>query len=77
MTVVLAGHVTFTGLADLYSQLGSWHGQLCGDITYLALTWKTLEIHKWDLGTSLANSFSGIHKSKIIYAVCAASVFPL
>ncbi len=29
--------VTFIGLADLFPQLGSWHGQLCGDIMYLAL----------------------------------------
>ena len=26
--------VTFTGLADLFHQLGSWHDQLCGYITY-------------------------------------------
>jgi hypothetical protein len=26
--------VTFTGLADLFPQPGSWHGQLCGDIMY-------------------------------------------
>jgi hypothetical protein len=29
--------VTFTGLADLFPQLGSSHGQLCGDAMYLAL----------------------------------------
>ena len=26
--------VTFTGLAHVYSQLRSWHGQLCGDILH-------------------------------------------
>jgi hypothetical protein len=26
--------VTFTGLADLFPQLGSWHGQLCGKVMY-------------------------------------------
>jgi hypothetical protein len=26
--------VTFTGLADLFSQLRSCHGQLCGDLMY-------------------------------------------
>jgi hypothetical protein len=29
--------VTFTGLADLFPQLGSSHEQLCGDFMYLAL----------------------------------------
>jgi hypothetical protein len=29
--------VTFTGLADLFPQLGSWHVQLCGDFKNLAL----------------------------------------
>ncbi len=29
--------VTFTGSADLFSQLGSSHVQLCGDTMYLAL----------------------------------------
>jgi hypothetical protein len=26
--------VTSTGLADIFPQLGSWHGQLCGVIMY-------------------------------------------
>jgi hypothetical protein len=29
--------VTLNGLADVFPQLGSWHGQLCGTIEYLAL----------------------------------------
>ncbi len=29
--------VTFTGLADLFPQLESWHEQLCGDYLYLTL----------------------------------------
>ncbi len=35
--------VTFTGLADLFPQLGSWHQQLCGYFLYLALV---VQCHK-------------------------------
>ena len=35
--------VTFTGLADLFPQLGSWHGQLCGDNMY-KLWWSSGKI---------------------------------
>ncbi len=35
--------VTFTGLADLFPQLGSWHGQLCGDIIN-QLWWSSAKI---------------------------------
>ncbi len=33
------------------------------------ISWMTLEIYKWNLGTSFGNSFSGIHKSKVICSV--------
>jgi hypothetical protein len=35
--------VTFTGLADLFPQLGTLHGQLCGDIMY-QLWWSSGKI---------------------------------
>ncbi len=115
--------VTFTGLADWFPQLGSWHGQLCGSIMH-KLWWSSDKILTWDvmgpefkssvlclllfhddilgsLGSNLvfiipfgimlflteyhewlwnyfneiwervlANSFSGIYKSKIICSAC-------
>jgi hypothetical protein len=42
--------VTFTGFADLYPQLGSWHEQLCGNIVYQALMvqWQnTCSVCRW------------------------------
>jgi hypothetical protein len=38
--------VTFAGLADLFPQLGSWHGQLCGDMMY-QLWWSSGKIIAW------------------------------
>jgi hypothetical protein len=33
--------VTFTGLADLFPQLGSWQGQLCGNcVSALMVRWQ-------------------------------------
>ena len=42
--------VTFTGLADLFPQLGSSHGQLCGDAMYLALVVQCQNIYNWCRG---------------------------
>ncbi len=39
--------VTFTGLADLFPQLGSWDGQLCGDIMF-QLWWSSGKILAYD-----------------------------
>jgi hypothetical protein len=41
--------VTFTGLADLFPQLRSWHGQLCGNIMY-QLGWSSGKILASDAG---------------------------
>ncbi len=37
--------VTFTGLADLFPQLGSWLQQLCGNFMYLALVVQCLKTY--------------------------------
>ncbi len=39
--------VTFTGLADMFSQLGFWHGQLCGVAMY-QLWWSSCKIPACD-----------------------------
>jgi hypothetical protein len=39
--------VTFTGLADMFPQLGSWHGQLCGYTLY-QLWWSNGKIPACD-----------------------------
>jgi hypothetical protein len=50
--------VTFTGLADLFPQLGSWHAQLCGNIV--------LE-HWWSSGRILASDARGPEfKSRVL-----------
>ncbi len=41
--------VTFPGLADLFPQLGSWHGQACGDILY-QLWWSSGKILQCNAG---------------------------
>jgi hypothetical protein len=41
--------VTFPGLADLFPQLKSWHGQVCGGILY-QLWWSSGKILAWDAG---------------------------
>ncbi len=42
--------VTFTGLADLFLQLGSWHEQLCWDSMYLALMAQCQNTYFWCRG---------------------------
>ncbi len=43
--------VTFTGLVDLFTQLRSWHGQLCGD---------TIHQLWWSIGNILASDAGGL-----------------
>jgi hypothetical protein len=51
--------VTFTGLADLFPQLGSSHRQLCGDIIYQ---------HWWSSGKILASDGRGPEfKSSVLF----------
>ena len=51
--------VTLTGLADLFPQLGSWHGQLC---------WNTMHQHWWSSGKILACDARGPEfKSSVLY----------